>query len=186
MTVVYGLDRSAPLSAADAAAAIANGYTFVCGYIYGNTPKIWTVANIRVVVDAGLAFVPVGVALIASGQSYDSGISDGNGMLAAMQARGLSGVGVMDYENGIVDQDHGQGFNDAMHAGSASTMIYGQASSLVAMAGPWDLYWLAKWEGFMSGLQPAPPDWDMWQVEDGSPYDFNMARSDFPFGTFSG
>ena len=186
MTVIYGLDSSTPPTLAQATKFFDLGYRFWGLYVDGNTPHKWTVPEIELVTSVGFQIVPITVALLTNNLSYQDGVDAGNSMLAAMQARGISGLGVLDVENGLEPVDFVHGFGDAMHAGQTSSMLYGLGNTLVSCAAPSvDLYWLARWMSFLNGVPPAPPDWDVWQVEDGTPCDFNAARSDFPFATFT-
>jgi hypothetical protein len=183
MTVVYGLDSAFAPTPNQAEHYAALGYSFYCGYIYGNTPHVWTPEEIERITNAGMKFVPIAVPLVTNNLSYDEGIDFGNRTLEAMYERGLAGVVCTDIENGLTPTEFVKGVGNSLKAGSAIHMLYGSETTLVACAGEEvELYWLANWLGHQNGVSKAPVDWDMWQAASGSPCDFNLARSDFPFG----
>lgn len=179
----YGLDSAYP--AADPERMATLGWQFVCGYLgpEGGTPHVWTLAEWRAQYNAGLQLLPIWVAPYhALGEQ--SGVDAGNAALARLQELGLSGVVVLDVENGESTPEYVRGFVAACHAGSCSVCIYGAANTLLN-APDVDSWWLADWIQSGVGLRRPPLDWSMWQYSTGPQFDYNVCVNDFLFAALN-
>lgn len=175
----WGVDCSKPLSHSEAAELAGGSFTFVAGYLGGNTPKVWTTDDFRTPAAHDLDVLPIWVAPLADEPGRQWGVDDGNAALQAMIDRGMSGVLVLDIENGLVPEEYGRGFTDAVHAGKCSVVLYGNNRTLWGMDGLVDFHWLAWWGQPKPVNMPFPAD--LWQYASGERFDYNVANLQFPF-----
>lgn len=175
----WGVDASQPLLDRECLSLQAAGFSFVCGYLGGNTPRVWTAAEFLRCVQHELDVMPIWVAPLVDDAGRQWGVDDGNAAIQGMLDRHMSGVLVLDVENGLFPTDYTKGFTDAVHAGSCKVMLYGNNPTLEALADLCDFSWLALWG--RPELASAPWPADMWQYLSSSRYDFNIADNTLPF-----
>jgi Domain of unknown function (DUF1906) len=182
--MIWGVDSAYP---GDPVALAALGYGFACGYLgpIGGTPHVWTAADWQRHAAAGLKLGPIWVAPYGQ-PSEQEGVDHGNRALSAMQANHLSGMVLLDVENGATPRAYIKGFIAACHAGSCAVGLYGSQTTIVTTGDLPDAWWLAAWLP-LAGM--APPDWSMWQcgsvVIRGVTFDLDVAVDDFPFATYN-
>jgi len=188
----FGLDSAYP--SPNPNGLIAMGYNFVCGYLEADdnqrTPHVWTPEEWQAQANADLMLVPISVAPYGI-PTYAQGVSAGNKALEFMQRSKLSGMFVLDVENGAVPTDYTHGVVDAAHAGSCSVGVYGSIPTILGMsqqAGAWfwDYTWLANWVQSGLRLSLAMPDWDMWQYATGPQFDYNVASATMRYAEWNG
>lgn len=188
----FGLDSAFPSN--NPGGLVAIGYNFVCGYLEADdnqrTPHIWTYDEWASQADAGLFLAPIFVAPFGV-PTYEQGINAGNKALNQMQRMNLSGIFILDIENGDIATDYTKGVVDSAHNGKCQVGVYGSYPTILSMsqqAGAWfwDKTWLANWVQSGVSLHKAMPDWDMWQYATGPQFDYNVAVNDFPFAQWNG
>lgn len=188
----FGLDSAYPSQ--NPGGLIALGYNFVCGYLGADdnqrTPHIWTPEEWEAQANADLLLVPIFVAPYGT-PTYDQGVTAGDKALSLMQASKLSGIFILDVENGATPTEYTKGVVNAAHAGSCAVGVYGSIPTILGMsqeAGAWfwDKTWLANWVQSGVGLHKAMPDWDMWQYATGPQYDYNVAATTMQFAKWNG
>jgi hypothetical protein len=181
----WGVDAAYPPVADQPARLVAQGWSWIGGYIGGRAEHVWLPSDWENCSVAGLALLPIWVAP-ASDEPADLGSSDGNAALEAMRANGLSGVVVLDVENGADLTQYAFGFADAVHAGNCRVVLYGTSPTLLSTGNnvKVDDWWLASWPSSPMPLQPAPPDWRLWQWAAGEAFDFDVASDEFQFADF--
>src|SRR6266498_1268095 len=181
--MIYGLDASTPPSSVQAANYVAEGYSFFCGYIGGNTPYTWARSDIDRVANAGLKFLAIWVAPFGS-PTAAKGTLDGKSAVLAMQSRRLSTTIVLDVENGYIPTAYTKAFVEQLNLAGVRVILYGTSITLRALGtadivdGVWLCYVPAD---FIQGVPVAQYDWNIWQFSFGSPCDFNVARDDMFF-----
>jgi hypothetical protein len=182
--VIYGLDSAYP--SRDPRGLVDMGYGFVCGYFGGRALNVWTRNDWQAHAAAGLKLGPIWVSP-SGNPPRDQGVDQGNTALLALQMVGLSGLAILDIENGATPREYTIGFVEACHAGSCAVGMYGSRTTINAIGdvlGEGDVWWLAEWVQSGTRLWTAPPDWSMWQFATGPQFDYNVARDDFPFASF--
>lgn len=184
--MLWGLDAAfAPSSLGIARAQFDLGYRFYCGYVGGHAYNAWTPAEWQRVAAAGFQLLPIWVAPLSFDTGRQHGVDDGNACLTALQALGLSGQVCLDVEDGLQPVEYMDGFHDALVAGTCELTLYGSAVTLEAASGLSDHWWLAYWLPGPSGLQPAQPDFELWQFSGTGSVDLDVCRDSFPFAELS-
>jgi hypothetical protein len=180
--VKWGLDGAYPPDQATAEAWFGSGWSFFCGYVGGHAAHVWTPEDFQRVAAAGFALLPIFVAPLVEDAGYRAGADDGNACLEAMQARGLSGQCALDVENGLTPNDYAMGFLDASTVGSLGVVLYGTQGTIAGLGHlDWSAWWLANWPAAGQGVHQAPPDFSIWQFQEGPAADFNVCVDDFQF-----
>lgn len=175
----WGVDASLPPAEPECLSLQAAGFSFVCGYLGGRTPRAWAAEEFLRCAQHELDVMPIWVAPLLEEPGRELGVAHGNAALQAMMDRRLSGILALDIENGLFPTDYAQGFADAVHAGSCQILLYGDNPTLEVLADLFDFTWLALWGRPELGNVPWPAD--MWQYLNGSRYDFNVADNTLPF-----
>lgn len=178
----WGLDAAYLPTSSGPERFYAQGWRFFGGYIGGRAEHVWPASDWQRVAKAGFGLLPIWVAP-STDSSRDQGVDEGNAALAAMQSIGLSGLVMLDIENGADLTTYTSGFVDAVHAGSCRVGIYGTQPTIetVGQNVKTDAWWLAFWPGSPMPLKPAPSDWSLWQWAAGESLDFNIAWDGFEF-----
>lgn len=187
----WGVDSSS--APADPKALVGQGFSFAMGYLPAlpgqATPHVWTADEWKACNDAGLKLGPIAVAPYGT-PTYQQGVDAGNFALASMQDLKLSGIFVLDIENGYVATDYALGVVAAAHAGQCSVALYGAQPTIYGMAQQagswfWDRTWLCL--PFQNGQRVirAFPDFDMWQFGWTGQFDYDVAVNDFPFASLA-
>lgn len=172
----YGLDAAYPDTTREHLDNLRKlGFEWMAGYIGGHAWRVWTPDDWDRVYAAGFDVLPIWVAPLSEDPGREVGIEDGNRCILAMQAARLTGVVVLDIENGVRPEEYAAGFVDACHNGLVDVVGYGTAGS-IGMHVDWDAWWLAFWPQSPMPLRDAPPEWHYWQYASGQQYDFSVAR----------
>lgn len=190
MAHLWGLDCAYAPTLEEMQALRASGIAFIGGYIGGHAEHVWSKQDFANAAAAGLRTVAYWVGPLGTDPGYDAGVADGNAALAAMQEHSLSGWVCDDAESGVVRPQWSNGFINALHAGACSVQCYGTNATLSGMGDLYDSWYLAWYTASMMSTQIFLNniiDFDIWQLQDGPQYDYNLCRDDCDtFATYNG
>ncbi len=162
------------------------GWRWVAGYVGGRALNVWKPAEWQRARTQGFDLLPIWVAPGADDAGREVGTLEGQECVDALQARGLSGIVVLDVEDGLSPEKYAMGFVDAVHAGSCEVVLYGTGQTLNGLVQVgFDFWWLAQWPLSGQPVYVVPPDWTLWQFGTGPAADYNVAQDDFPFATLT-
>lgn len=180
----WGVDGASEPTEPEMDALLYSGISWVAGYIGGRALNVWSPEVWRVLHEDGMELLPIWVApLSADDPGREQGIQEGNEALVTMQSLGLTGLVVLDVENGLEPYEYALGFRDAVNNGECALVVYGTNSTLWALRTALNFAWLANWSNPRPEDQPYPAD--LWQYGTGSRWDYSIADNGFAFAGLS-
>lgn len=162
------------------------GFSWVAGYIGGRAEHVWPAMHWIQAFEVGLDVLPIWVAPLADDAGRQAGVDDGNAALLEMQMTGLTGVLVLDVENGLEPIEYAAGFLDAVSAGDCEVALYGTLGTIVALQDiGFSQWWLARWGAPTANDTVIPVHF--WQCSTGRTFDVNIAddTARFAFPTWA-
>src|SRR6266702_673958 len=100
------------------------GWRWVAGYVGGRALNVWKPAEWQRARTQGFDLLPIWVAPGADDAGREVGTLEGQECVDALQARGLSGIVVLDVEDGLAPGKDAMVCVDAVDAGGGEFGVY--------------------------------------------------------------